>query len=58
MVKNFWQDESGAITVDWVVLAAAVVGLAIALITTVGGGAQDHADRVDDTFSSVGIRAY
>ena len=28
--KNFRKDENGAVTVDWVVLTAAVVGLAIA----------------------------
>lgn len=28
--KNFSKDESGAVTVDWVVLTAAFVGLAIA----------------------------
>ena len=27
--KNFSKDEDGAVTVDWVVLTAAVVGLAI-----------------------------
>ena len=30
MIKTFAADESGAVTVDWVVLTAAVVGLAIA----------------------------
>ncbi len=29
-IKNFRKDENGAVTVDWVVLTAAVVGLAIA----------------------------
>ena len=29
-IKNFKNDESGAVTVDWVVLTAAVVGLAVA----------------------------
>ena len=29
-IKNFRKDEDGAVTVDWVVLTAAVVGLAIA----------------------------
>ncbi|MGY3437702.1 MULTISPECIES: Flp family type IVb pilin [unclassified Marinovum] len=29
-IKNFRQDENGAVTVDWVVLTAAIVGLAIA----------------------------
>jgi Flp pilus assembly pilin Flp len=33
--KNFSKDESGAVTVDWVVLTAAVVGLAIAAFGTI-----------------------
>ncbi len=28
-IKNFRNDEDGAVTVDWVVLTAAVVGLAV-----------------------------
>ncbi|AUC54573.1 MULTISPECIES: Flp family type IVb pilin [Roseobacteraceae] len=34
-IKNFRNDESGAVTVDWVVLTAAVVGLAIAAYTQI-----------------------
>ena len=34
-IKNFRNDESGAVTVDWVVLTAAVVGLAIAAYSTI-----------------------
>lgn len=34
-IKNFRKDEDGAVTVDWVVLTAAVVGLAIAAYTTI-----------------------
>ncbi|MFY0596558.1 MAG: hypothetical protein JXQ85_09025 [Cognatishimia sp.] len=29
-IKNFRKDEDGAVTVDWVVLTAAVVGLGVA----------------------------
>ena len=35
LVKNFKNDESGAVTVDWVVLTAAVVGLAIGVMATI-----------------------
>lgn len=35
ILKNFGKDENGAVTVDWVVLTAAVVGLAIAAWTTI-----------------------
>ena len=34
-IKNFRKDEDGAVTVDWVVLTAAVVGLAVAAITSI-----------------------
>lgn len=38
-IKNFRDDEDGAVTVDWVVLTAAVVGLAIAAYTSIEEGA-------------------
>ncbi|MDA5557088.1 Flp family type IVb pilin [Shimia sp. MMG029] len=40
-IKNFRNDEDGAVTVDWVVLTAAVVGLAIAAFTVIEGATAD-----------------
>ena len=37
-IKNFRKDENGAVTVDWVVLTAAVVGLAVAAYTSIETG--------------------
>ena len=37
-IKNFRKDEDGAVTVDWVVLTAAVVGLAVAAYTAIETG--------------------
>ncbi|MCR9125549.1 MAG: hypothetical protein NXH82_05435 [Rhodobacteraceae bacterium] len=37
--KKFGKDESGAVTVDWVVLTAAVVALAGAAYTSIQTGA-------------------
>ena len=34
----FLKDEAGAVTVDWVVLTAAIVGLGLAVMSSVGGG--------------------
>jgi len=39
-IKNTAQDESGAVTVDWVVLTAATVGMVAALSATIEGGMQ------------------
>ncbi|MFX0544895.1 Flp family type IVb pilin [Roseovarius sp. S1116L3] len=33
-IKSWLRDESGAVTVDWVVLTAAVVGLGVAAIAS------------------------
>ena len=38
LVKNFRNDEEGAVTVDWVVLTAAIVGLGLLVMTTVTTG--------------------
>lgn len=38
-IKNFKKDEDGAVTVDWVVLTAAVVGLAVAAYSSIETGA-------------------
>lgn len=40
---SFIPDESGAVTVDWIVLTAAVVGLGAAVMTSVGKGTTDLA---------------
>jgi Flp pilus assembly pilin Flp len=45
-IKNFRADEDGAVTVDWVVLTAAIVGLGIAVLTTVRDGATDLATDI------------
>ncbi len=37
-IKNFRRDEDGAVTVDWVVLTAALVGIGIAVVSTVSSG--------------------
>lgn len=46
--KNFSKDEDGAVTVDWVVLTAAVVGLGIAGVSTVSTGIGNLATTIGD----------
>lgn len=43
---KFCRSDSGAVTVDWVVLTAAIVGLGIAVLTSVGGGTTSLSDKV------------
>ena len=46
LFKSFRADESGAVTVDWVVLTAAIVGLGMVVMKTVGGGVTDLGERI------------
>ena len=54
MIKNFRNDESGAVTVDWVVLTAAIVGLGIAVLTTIGTNVETLAGTVATDVTSAG----
>ncbi|PZR00535.1 MAG: pilus assembly protein [Cereibacter sphaeroides] len=50
--KSFKNDEAGAVTVDWVVLTAAIVGLGLVVMTTVQGGLNSAADSIVSDLSS------
>lgn len=39
--KTALRDESGSVTIDWVILAAAVVMIAIGSISSLEGGVED-----------------
>ena len=45
-IKNFRNDEDGAVTVDWVVLTAAIVALGLVVGSTVREGATTLATNV------------
>lgn len=45
-VEEFLLAEDGAVTVDWVVLTAAVVALGFVVISTVAGGALDQSTGI------------
>ncbi|MGV8952330.1 MAG: hypothetical protein ACOH2M_14585 [Cypionkella sp.] len=49
-VKNFFRDESGAVTVDWVVLSAAIIGLGMVVLAPVAfettNSTQNMADNI------------
>jgi len=52
--KNFKNDESGAVTVDWVVLTAALVGLGLAVILAIQPGLESAATGINDDLTNAG----
>lgn len=54
-IKKFRKEEDGAVTVDWVVLTAAVVGLGVAGVATVQGGVNGLAGSISSGVSSTTV---
>jgi Flp pilus assembly pilin Flp len=52
-IKNFRKDEDGAVTVDWVVLTAAVVGLAVAAYASIESGATALTANTGDYMDAI-----
>ena len=53
--NEFISSEDGAVTVDWVVLTAAIVGLGLAVLTSVGGGTTTLAGKVSSSLGGAEV---
>ena len=58
LAKTFKNDESGAVTVDWVVLTAALVGLGLLVIGVVSGGLETASGTIDDSLRSASTQSW
>lgn len=55
MLKTFTESESGAVTVDWVVLTAALCGLGVATAAVVTAGVEDLSRDTNDVMTGYQI---
>ena len=51
-LKSFYTEEDGAVTVDWVVLTAAIVGLCALIASAMQTGALGLANTLSDFMSN------
>lgn len=51
-IKTFKNDEAGAVTVDWVVLTAALVGLGLAVMGVVSQGIGNVTGDIGDQLNA------
>lgn len=54
-LSRFLSEEDGAVTVDWVVLTAGVIGMSIAVIGGIRSAATDPADSVGASLANYQI---
>jgi len=54
-LKRFGKDESGAVTVDWVVLTAAVIGIGMVVLVPIAYSSGSSAQGVADYISGLNV---
>ncbi|MFV0491303.1 MAG: hypothetical protein ACK5M4_05755 [Pseudorhodobacter sp.] len=54
-LKTLWTDECGAVTVDWVVLTAAIVGLSMLFLIPFFYSTDSTTQRIADRISSIPV---
>lgn len=55
LIKTFVHSEEGAVTVDWVVLTAGVVGLSVGLILMLNDSTSNVASNISDYVAEVEV---
>ncbi|MEX5729631.1 Flp pilus assembly pilin Flp [Rhodovulum iodosum] len=53
--KKFVQDEDGAVTVDWIVLTAFVVGMALAVVAIFVPGPTNIASNISNAIAGITV---
>ncbi|SEN78971.1 hypothetical protein [Palleronia pelagia] len=54
-IKRYNENEDGAVTVDWVVLTAAIVGLGVAVLASVTSGTKTATHNVSNKLTSTSV---
>jgi Flp pilus assembly pilin Flp len=55
VLRRFRRAEDGAVTVDWVVLTGAIVGLSIAVISVLSNSTQNVGDVIAGGLRAVSV---
>jgi Flp pilus assembly pilin Flp len=54
-LRLFWHDDSGATTVDWVVLAGGSIALALIMMSTMNGSVSSVGDEIEAVLNGVSV---
>ena len=57
LLISLLHDETGAVTVDWVVLTAAAAVLGLSVVMTLTTGSSDIAGEIETTLAAVSVQS-
>ncbi|WP_316016046.1 hypothetical protein [Roseobacter sp. HKCCA0434] len=52
LLRSFWTEEDGAVTVDWVVLAGAVVAMALVIMVIIRPGVNSGSEKISTAIAT------
>lgn len=55
LLSCFWENEDGAVTVDWVVLTGAIVGLGMLVLQPIAYTTDNSAQKIATAISNVKV---
>jgi len=55
---SLWNDEDGGVSVDWVVLTAGVLGIALAVTISLGDATADYSKSISTSFDDRGVPSF
>lgn len=58
LLRKHRADESGAVTVDWVVLTSVIVGLGVMVLTIIGDGTLELSRKISSQLAAQTIATY
>lgn len=58
VLSRFWKSEEGAVTVDWVVITAAMVGLAVLVVASVQQAAVNESSGIGAQIGDVPVGVF
>lgn len=57
-LSDWMRDESGEVTIAWVVLTASLMTLSILVLTSIGGGTEELAGQIDTELTTREVSIY
>ena len=54
-LRSFAADEDGAVTVDWVVLTAAIIGMCLTIVAGIRAAATDPAESLGANLTEMDV---
>ncbi len=54
-IENFFEDERGEVTIEWVSITAAIIGMSVAVMLSISEGTRVFSENVGNELSTTDV---